>query len=222
VKSLASIATSFSIPAVTPQQQEQADAFDAIQRENRYRERIKRAGIPKEYRNASLSTCCDEVQRYAESFDADTTKGLLLTGQFGRGKTYQACALLDAAARLCPVMFSTMQNILDEVKGCFTGTENQVEVISRYSNVRVLCIDDLGKENATEWGTPIIYEIINARSSGHKPTIITTNYNSGALTDHFAKNADAETAGAILSRIGGMCKPVLFSGSDRRIAVHEG
>lgn len=219
---LASIATSFSVPAVTPEQQAEADTYDAMQRESRYGERIRRAGIPREYRSASLSTCCAEVQQYAANFSYDTTKGLLLVGQFGRGKTHQACALLMATAKLCPVMFSTMQGMLDEIKACFTGMGNQTEVILRYSDVRVLCLDDLGKENATEWATPIIYEIINARYSKGKPTIITTNYSSSALTDHFAKYADAETAGAILSRIGGMCKPVFFSGLDRRIAVHEG
>lgn len=216
---LASMATSFSIPTVTPEQQAEADTFDAMQRENRHIERMRRAGIPNEYRSASLSTCCAEVQRYAENFGTDTTRGLLLTGQFGRGKTYQACALLMATAKLCPVMFSTMQGILDEIKACFTGTENQTEVILRYSNVRVLCLDDLGKENATEWAAPIIYEIINARYSKGKPTIITTNYNSDALAAHFAKYADAETAGAILSRIGGMCELVCIEGADRRIAA---
>ena len=69
-----------------------------------------------------------------------------------------------------------------------------------YKTVDLLTIDDLGKEQATEWSVSVLYNIINERYEAMLPTIITTNYKTSALIDRLSAKGDKETASAIVSR----------------------
>ena len=64
-------------------------------REERYRERLSRIGIPSRYASAEDGM----APRLAERLVSGGATGLYVYGDVGSGKTYLACAVLREAAR---------------------------------------------------------------------------------------------------------------------------
>jgi DNA replication protein DnaC len=151
-------------------------------------------------------------------------KGLLLYGQPGRGKSTLALAVIQDMMRLFPLeafspsehgvvirpcYFITFNGILD-LKGSLMG-EPTVEEQIIYSgilgecqddayNIRVLIIDDLGKEHASlsGWQRNMFHHVLRTRFNNGLPTIITTNIELqnwaglyGDATESFANEAFA-------------------------------
>lgn len=174
-------------------------------------ERIKRSGIPDGYRGASLRQCTKAVR------DWYGTKGLLLQGDFGTGKTYSACAVLIANVGSMTVRFDSLGSLLGECKAAFDRGESEEGVISRRCNCGLLCIDDLGKEKLTDWSLPILFRVIDTRGANNRPTIVTTNCDANGLIAKFTANGgDITTAKAIISRLAEYDRVVL-AGRDRRL-----
>lgn len=190
--------STFRKPDLTPEQWAEHDAavaqWEADQERARRSKRLHDSGIPKGYLDAEPF---DQVREWAEN----PTKGLLLQGEVGRGKTHQACAALLAAMESgMTAKFSTFDDLLRECKASFSNAETEQAIIGRYANVGMLCIDDMGKERVTEWSLPIIFSIINKRGMNNAPTIITTQYTGRQLIERMTVNGDSETAKAIVSR----------------------
>ncbi len=153
-------------------------------------------------------------------------KGLLITGAPGHGKTTVAAAAIQEMIRtfsmenfgsqpgsvlVRPVYFTTFAELL-ELKGRTMGDEQDPEDNQLFAgimgeskddayNIRVLVIDDLGKEHmsASGWQKNMFHHVLRTRHSKGLPTIVTTNnrlpeWNSiyGDSTASFAKEAFAE------------------------------
>lgn len=206
----------FTPPPVTPEQEREAEEFERFQEREAWRRRLRDAGIPEKYRCARLSECDPRVCAYAEGVMDGKGDGLLLAGPYGAGKTYAACAVLAVVARLFPVTFAPMTELV-EVASLF-----ERGALSRYRNTRLLCLDDLGKERPTEFAMEQVYGIVDQRWREGKPTVITTNHAQPELFAHFTRIADKHTANAIMSRILGMCEVVELAGPDRRFMKPEG
>ncbi len=139
-------------------------------------------------------------------------KGLLLTGAVGTGKTHLAVAIANHLMyeQIIPVKFGNVTTLLSEVKSSYDkqATESEAEIIKSLSRVRLLIIDDLGKEKASEWSNNIIYTVINNRYENYKPTIVTTNLNIKELENTIGE--------ATVSRLIEMCDGVKVNGEDYR------
>lgn len=211
---LANMLTSFKIPERTPEEwAEWNAALEAEERESKRKEvhkRILNAHIPEEFINAFELE--PEIEDWIKS---KPTKGLLLQGLSGRGKTYQACAVLKRMANDGRVLFSTFTDIKHAAKDCFQGLQRESEAIAQYTVPYCLLIDDVGKEQITEWSLPIFFEIVKKRGEKLKPTIITTNNTGKQLLSKFTVNGDRTTADAILSRFSAY-KIIKIEGDDRR------
>lgn len=88
--------------------------------------------------------------------------------------------------------------------------------VARYAKCDVLVLDDLGKEDATEWSVGTVFSVLDARYEDMRPNIVTSNYAPGALADRLARRGERVTAEAIASRISQTCRPVYLGGRDRR------
>lgn len=151
--------------------------------------------------------------------DFPNTKGLLLLGPAGLGKTHLAASIVNEInLKLYSSFFGNVVDIIGLIKSTYSKssllTERQaIELMTR--KIDLLVIDDLGKENNTEHNLALLYQIINKLYENEKPVVITTNYGADTL-----KMKLGERAQAIISRISSMCTPIAMNGKDWRI--HNG
>lgn len=175
---------------------------------------LSRAGIPRRYWAAEADR--PEFAEYIASFAGSGGAGLYIHGGVGAGKTHAASAMARLFAEAgYDVAFTTAKGMLERVKATFDegGTE---AVVARYAKCDVLVLDDLGKEDATEWSVGTVFSVLDARYEDMRPTIVTSNYAPGALADKLARRGERVTAEAIASRISQTCRPVYLGGRDRR------
>lgn len=165
----------------------------------------------------SFEVATDYIKNFREYFAQG--KGLYLEGPCGTGKTHLAIAIALAIINTgVPVICKTSIDILGDIKRCYERNSEvtEEEVLEAYKTVDLLIIDDLGKEQVTEWSVPVLYSILNERYEALLPTIITTNYNTTALAEKLSAKGDAETATAIISRFVESSKRVTMSWADYR------
>ncbi|MBQ6773931.1 MAG: ATP-binding protein [Synergistaceae bacterium] len=101
--------------------------------------------------------------------------GLILAGTRGTGKTHLAIAIaLYAMKHNRQAIFRLVNDLLEELRQS-VREDNFSEVISRFKEVPVLILDDLGKERTTDAGLDYLYQIVDFRYRHNLQTIITTN-----------------------------------------------
>lgn len=168
----------------------------------------------------AFNTC----KRYADSFElmlptkgqggkiappAKERNGLFIIGGYGTGKTHLAAAIANQLIQNgTPVICMTMIDLLARIKETYDrdagGTEAQV--LRLYTDVPLLIIDDLGSEQPTEWGSTMIFAIINARYEAYMPTIVTTNCGGAELVQRMTpKDATDRNAQKTVDRLREMC-----------------
>lgn len=167
--------------------------------------------------NSQLAGKAYEIAKeYAEGFGKDTTTGLMLYGKAGSGKTHLACAITRSIIEQKQIQarFTRIVDLLAEIRKTFDEneqyrTENESDLIHRYTSVPLLVIDDLGAEKTTDWVRQILYQIIDERWIEQKPIIVTSNLNLEELEARFEER--------IASRVAALCRPVETRDYDYRI-----
>lgn len=158
----------------------------------------------------AFNDCKDYAERFKDLKDKGI--GLLLTGNFGAGKTHLAAAIAHEIIKQgYQPIFGTLITLLGKVKATYSDSyskENEEQIINRYINCDLLIIDDLGKEKPTEWVIEKLYYIINCRYENNKPIVITSNYNDTKLMDRLTVGDNLETSEAIVSRMYEVCQGV--------------
>lgn len=185
-------------------------------------------GVPLRYIEARKEDMDIPTWTKTEDYRTGLKDGLFLHGAAGRGKTHIAVALIrarvaskyqvridasDSEARCIDtgMMFVSLLDLLLEIKACFReGSEISEEgIITKYSSIPFLTLDDLGAEKSSEWVIQTLNTIIDRRYRDLKKTVITSNL---TLDEIATKIGDR-----IASRIIGMCKIIELKGKDRRI-----
>lgn len=181
--------------------------------------------------NKKAATLC---QKYADNFREKLPRynpnpgrnGLFITGPKGTGKTHLVAAIANKLMNQgIPVVCMTMIDLLERIKSTYTNTRQRfgggydaADVLDAYTAVSLLIIDDLGKEQATEWAIAKIYAIINARYEALMPTIITTNYSEAELIKRLTpkETGDPTTADAAIDRLREMCGVIVTTDESWR------
>ena len=148
-------------------------------------------------------------------------RGLLLAGLPGRGKSTVAAATIqtimlnsplqafdvsEESVLIRPCYFMTFNDVL-ALQGRMMDSPTDWEEVLYYGilgeahdpyNIRVLVIDDVGKEHASlsGWQSSVLHHVLRTRFNRGLPTIVTTNvmlddWNAlyGDATESFAKEA---------------------------------
>lgn len=141
------------------------------------------------------------------------TTGLFLFGPCGTGKTHLAVAITRGLLlKGHQVIFTTVQELLMEIRRAFGSDASSVETeeyyLNKYVSFPFLVLDDLGVEKTTEWNRQVLDYLINERDVRMKPLIVTSNLNVADI----ANKIDQRVA----SRLAGMCSLVELKGPDFR------
>jgi DNA replication protein DnaC len=132
---------------------------------------LRQDELPAEER-ANLKRAFELCQEYAEHPDG----WLMLTGDYGCGKTHLAAAIANARVAMGqPALFVVVPDLLDHLRATFSPS-SQVRFDKRFEEVRtapLLVLDDLGTESASPWAQEKLYQLFNYRYNARLPTIIT-------------------------------------------------
>lgn len=200
--------------------EERKAAEEEAERRRAMQEKISKllgqSGIKKRFLQRTFQNFrCDTQERtknykiakgYADNFLHHRTKGdgLYIEGTNGTGKTHLAAAIaLQLIGEGIPVICKTSSDLFGDIKKAFDKEDvKEYEVLDIYKSADLLIIDDLGKEQCSDWSMSTLYSILNDRYEDMKPTIVTTNYNTDDLVNALTpKGYDNTKIVAIISRL---------------------
>lgn len=218
---------------------DQQEAEKAEREENERkakREKIEKllgkSGIKKRFRGRTFENFITDTpgrtraykiaRRYAETFSERYANGdgLYIEGTNGTGKTHLAGAIaLHLINKGIPVVCKTADDLLHDIKKAYEDEHTKESaVLDAYKSVDLLIIDDLGKEQCSDWGITNLYTIINDRYEDMKPTIITTNYSTEDLKRALTpKGFDSGKIAAIISRLWETSTVITMAWEDARL-----
>lgn len=134
--------------------------------------------------------------------------GLVLQGPPGRGKTYLTLAFAREQVERRAVLAVKSIDLLNAVRRSLFSDGQKTNLIYILKTVDLLILDDIGKENPTDWVLQTLYEVIDYRYDKGKDTIYTTNLDGKEMAEKFTS--------ALASRILGN-KTILVGGKDWRL-----
>ncbi len=157
-----------------------------------------------------MQIVCDSALTFAETFDV-SHDNLLLLGNAGTGKTFvSSCIANRALERGKSVYYQTAFRLFEifENSKFGKGDEDAAEIVKYVYDVDLLIIDDLGTEFTTQFTSAALFDIINARITAGKSTIISTNLSFETLSEVYSNR--------ITSRFMGEYKILQTLGEDIR------
>jgi DNA replication protein DnaC len=183
------------------------------------------ARIPRKFLGKSLAGFSAKVARqkeilvFARDFlktfrgnDTDhPSKGLLMTGKEGTGKTHVAISILkDVIEKGYTGLYWNVPELFLELRRRMTddSEEKEGELFDHAARVDLLVLDDLGAERTSDYVLDRLYVLINGRYQNDTATIITTNRTIPELRQQIGPR--------ITSRICEMCMVVEFPEGDYR------
>jgi DNA replication protein DnaC len=200
----------------------QAEAL--LQAEQAQRERVKRARIPDNFKNATFENsnkkihpaAFDYCKQYATEFKQTSPSLIIYSEVFGSGKTHLACCIANYLLheRHTNVRFARAFDIIQEIRSTFNrgSREDEDDVLRRILSPTLLVIDDLGLTTPTDWSAETYWAMFDRRIEFGYPVVVTTNYywDDEGLGARIGRGA--------LSRLLGMCgdNEISFKGKDLR------
>lgn len=149
---------------------------------------INRARIPARFANVSrqefknfsgnMGDKLKELWKWLDEFRiSPTSRGLLLSGPVGIGKTYLLVVIAkELIARRINVRFIDFFQLLADLRDGFVRDRSESELLDPLINVEVLIIDEMGKARNSEWEQRILDQLIMGRYNQNRVIIASTNY----------------------------------------------
>ena len=181
-----------------------------------YKSMVRQFKVPKRFRGKTFDNyevtednkkLYKTVKDYVDNFEERYKNGnwLMLVGGFGLGKTHLALAagieILKYFAKeevkgnmntvysgRPKVKFVSSSELVQSIRDSYDSDQlNELDLMNGYKNTKLLIIDDLGTEKASEWQREKMYIILDYRYRELLPTIITTNLEVGGLQEHLSE-----------------------------------
>lgn len=196
-----------------------------------YQKNITWFEMPKELKNASMKDIDTEdenrfetiiwAKNFLDNYKKGTAKkGLYLTGNFGCGKTYLICAMLNELAKKGhKIAIIYYPEFLRSLKESLYDSDYGSK-FNEIKKIEFLLIDDIGAETTTAWGRDeILGTILQYRMQEGLITFFTSNFNLNELEEHFSfsKNGNERVkARRIMERIKQLTECIVMVSENRR------
>lgn len=171
--------------------------------------------IPSRYTNAKWEDVPKAIQDAFENIPK-TRRGIYLHGAVGTGKTHICWAIKKHYEVPQSMRYIHLWNVVDlmhEIRSDFDrdsySKRRPEEDLCDTENRRLLILDDIGAEKATDFVAETLYRIVNHRYVHMLPTIFTSNCTIQELADKIGERS--------ASRIVEMCETYELTGGDHRI-----
>ncbi len=206
--------------------------LDAARIPKRY-EHCELANFDHDGPHVSLAEGHLDACNYAKEYPIET-KGLLIIGKIGVGKTHLAVGIIKELIQSKGVacLFTDYRELLKQIQNSYNASvqTTELDVLRPVFEAEILVLDELGAVKPTEWVWDTVALILNTRYNQNRTTIITTNFPNepargaeAAYTDGArARRAVAEeTLGdriteRMRSRLHEMCRVLELKGADYR------
>lgn len=195
---------------------------------------FNQAQVPARYLDAQLEdytprdiTGVEAIQRvtqFAWSF-LPQSRGLLIYGGYGTGKTYLAISILRVLTLLrgYQVVFIEFSHLLSMLQSEFNRDRAQSSalpprgtVMDRLIRADCLILDEVGEGRQSEWAKSILEEVITKRYNASGTTIMTTNYDPRRSRIGEPDHLEERVGARLYSRLQQMCDLVPLFGGDYR------
>lgn len=164
---------------------------EAVERQRIRRERlIGEADIPARFQNRTIASFVADTDAkrhaqtmardYIEQFDANLRRGagMVFVGLPGTGKSHLAAAILLALVDVHQVKYTTCMGLIRMVRDTWrrdSEVSERVVLNLLCEQVDVLVIDEVGVQYGTDGEQTVLFEVLDRRYSGMRPTILLTN-----------------------------------------------
>ncbi|MEC7984739.1 MAG: ATP-binding protein [Myxococcota bacterium] len=178
--------------------------------------------------NKGATLAVKSCNSWIREFNAKkASKGLVLSGEVGRGKTHLLIAIVktlifEFGVRARFIEFSRLLSIL---RDGYSRGESNSELLSQLATVPILAIDELGKGRLTDWELSIIDEVVSRRYNAMGIILGTTNYSweppTGKGVANLSEDFSSQTLGdrvgpRVFSRLQEICYFAPVQGQDFR------
>lgn len=172
---------------------------------------FERMNLPEEFWRTKIFQVAESVRSKVEGFlvnlDANVKngRGLIVSGETGVGKTAIASLILkEARSRGFPSFFITLWDLREAIRNRVPFDE-EASIQDRCLDVDVLVLDGLRKEDAKEtiFGPRALEEMVMARRSRMKMTVLTTRLGMSELGESFNSLMESTKASHVLLSVEG-------------------
>jgi len=121
---------------------------------------------------------CRDAYQTALDFSHAPIGWLLLLGPYGCGKTHLAVSVAKCRVEAGDtVLVLPVPDLLDHLRSAFSPQSGQSydERFEQMKSVDLLVLDDYGAQNATQWATEKLFQLLNFRYNGSRAMVITSN-----------------------------------------------
>ena len=129
------------------------------------------------------------MQNWTKSYQQQKSRGLLISGAVGIGKTYLlAATALELVQKGIAVRFVDFFQLLSELRAGYTDGKADKTLLEPLIQTEVLIIDELGKGRNVDWEQTILDQLVNGRYNQGKPIVASTNYKLEKVQDEIVQN----------------------------------
>jgi hypothetical protein len=181
-------------------------------RERQARERTARqAAIDAQRRRQAIGHTLDRLDRRFARFVDARVEGQPIVARWVLSTISGARDGLVLRGPVLPAVAVTVPALLDGLR----PGRAPVEELSACEDARLLLLDDLAAERATDWTAETLYRLIDARYARRLPTIITTNATGAMIRENLGDR--------IASRLNGLGPVVSWPADapDRRLPARD-